>query len=57
MARSEVEDGKELEKFVLWREVKKVVKTLREELGSEKGIKGVACGLDSTRIPTRFIQT
>ena len=27
-----VEDGKELEKFVLWREIKKVVKTLREEL-------------------------
>ena len=30
--RSKVEDRKELEKFVLWREIKKVVKTLREEL-------------------------
>lgn len=33
---------KELERFLLWREMKKVVKTLREELGSEKG---VACPL------------
>lgn len=31
-------DKEELEKFVLWREMKKVVKTLREELGSGKGV-------------------
>lgn len=33
-----VESGKELEKFVLWREIKKVVKTLREELEAEKRV-------------------
>ena len=33
-----VENGKELEKFVLWREIKKVVKTLREELELEERV-------------------
>ena len=32
----EVGDDDDLERYVLWREIKKVVKTLREELGSEK---------------------
>ena len=32
MPRSEVEDEEDLEKFVLWREIKKAIKTLREEL-------------------------
>lgn len=38
VSSSVVGHEKELEKFVLWREMKKVVRTLREELGSEKGV-------------------
>ena len=40
IVRDQVQDEKELEKFVLWREIKKVVKTLRQELGAENGIEG-----------------
>lgn len=40
MMRSKVDDEKHLEKFVLWREIKKVIKTLREELKVEKGPEG-----------------
>lgn len=36
MARKEAQN-EQLEKYVLWREIKKVVKTLREELEVEKG--------------------
>lgn len=45
-------DEKELEKFVLWREIKKVIETLREELESEKGVEGFACGYDCENIST-----
>lgn len=45
MVRLGVEDEKDLDKFVLWREMKKVIKTLREELDME-GVQGFACGLD-----------
>ena len=38
-----VGDGKELEKFVLWREIKKVVKTLREELEVGNGVHHFRC--------------
>ena len=41
--RSQVMGEKDLEKFVLWREIKKVIKTLREELGTEEG---VVCSCD-----------
>lgn len=52
MVRSRLEDEKQLEKFVLWREIKKVIKTLREELESEKGVEGFACGYDCEKIAT-----
>lgn len=38
MVKSRVGDEKHLEEFVLWREIKKVIKTLREELEAEKGV-------------------
>ena len=50
--RSRVQDGEQLDKFVLWREIKKVVKTLREELEVEKGADAFACGVDCERIGT-----
>lgn len=52
MVRSKVEDEKHLEKYLLWREIKKVIKTLREELEMEKGVEGFACGFDCEKIGT-----
>lgn len=52
MVRSKVGDEQDLEKFVLWREIKKVVKTLREELELEKSMKGFACSSDCEKIST-----
>ncbi|KAF6239297.1 hypothetical protein HO173_002559 [Letharia columbiana] len=52
MVRSKVEDEKHLEKYLLWREIKKVIKTLREELEMEKGVGGLACGSDCEKIGT-----
>ena len=39
---SKMEEEEDLEKFVLWREIKKVVKTLREEMGAEKSLGSLA---------------
>ena len=52
IVRRRVEDEEHLEKFVLWREIKKVIKTLREELELEKGVEGFACGVDCEKIGT-----
>lgn len=35
--RADVVEEEDLDKYILWREMKKVVKTLREELGQEQG--------------------
>ena len=52
VVRSRVDDGEQLDKLVLWREIKKVVKTLREELEAEKGAEAFACGIDCERLGT-----
>lgn len=53
LVKSVVGDEGHLEKFVLWREIKKVVKTLREELESEKGVEGfAACGFGCEKVAT-----
>lgn len=41
---SKADEEKPLDKFVLWREIKKVIKTLREELEEEKRAEGFPCG-------------
>ena len=47
--KTKVDNEKELEKFVLWRMIKKVVRTLREEL---EGRRGVAYGYDYGKAST-----
>lgn len=52
LVRDLVGDEQDLERFVLWREIKKVVKTLREELELEKGVQGFACGFECEKTAT-----
>ncbi len=52
MVRCKVDDEQDLGKFVLWREIKKVIKTLREELDVGNGVEGFACGYDCEKIGT-----
>ena len=52
LVKCKVEDEQDLGKFVLWREIKKAIKTLREELQVEKGVEGFACGYDCEKIST-----
>lgn len=52
LVRAAVEGEEGLERFVLWREMKKVIKTLREELGAGAGVEGFACGVDCVKIGT-----
>ena len=44
IVKCKVEDRKDLDRFVLWREIKKVVKTLREELDAAEGVEVVRLG-------------